>query len=100
MGNTNRNRAKPSGHHSGWRYLQVFIIFSGIDIVSRIMAIVEGWWYYITSNKKKTELSKPRTAICNLCQHKNKKLNSCNECGCFLPAKTRVEDAECPFGYW
>ena len=78
----------------------MYIILSGIDTMSRLMAIIEGWWYYVTSNKKKTELSKPRTAICNLCQHKNKKLNSCNECGCFLPAKTRVEDAQCPFGYW
>jgi hypothetical protein len=78
----------------------VFIILSGIDIMSRIMAIIEGWFYYVTSNRDARARSKPRTAICNLCQHKNKKLNSCNECGCFLPAKTRVEDAQCPFGYW
>jgi hypothetical protein len=49
---------------------------------------------------KNNEISKPRTAICKLCQHRDKVLNSCNACGCFLPAKTRVEDAECPFGYW
>jgi hypothetical protein len=66
----------------------------------RIGAILEGWWYLLSSNKEKTELSEPRTAICSLCQHKDKLLNSCNACGCFLPAKTRVEDAECPFGYW
>lgn len=68
--------------------------------MTRIGAILEGWWFYLSSNKAKTEMSKPRTAICSLCQHKDKVLNSCNACGCFLPAKTRVEDAECPFGYW
>jgi hypothetical protein len=68
--------------------------------MSRIMAIIEGWWYYVTSNKEANVRSKPRTAICKTCDYKNKKLNACNECGCFLPAKTRVEDAQCPFGYW
>lgn len=59
--------------------------------MTRIGAILaEGWWFYLTSNKAKTEMSKPRTAICSLCQHKDKVLNSCNACGCFLPAKTRV----------
>lgn len=49
---------------------------------------------------KNNELSKTRSAICSPCQHKDKRLNSCKECGCFLPAKTRVDDAQCPFGYW
>jgi hypothetical protein len=66
--------------------------------MNKIAAIIKGWWYLLFG--KNTDLSKPRTAICALCQHKDKRLNSCKECGCFLPAKTRVEDAECPFGYW
>ena len=66
--------------------------------MSKVRAIIKGWWYLLRG--RNNELSKPRTAICSLCQHKDKLLNSCNACGCFLPAKTRVEDAECPFGYW
>jgi hypothetical protein len=66
--------------------------------MKRIGAIIEGWWFMLRG--KNNELSKTRSAICALCQHKDKVLNSCNACGCFLPAKTRVEDAECPFGYW
>jgi hypothetical protein len=68
--------------------------------MTRIRAIIEGWFYYLTSNRDARKRSKPRTAICNLCQHKDKRLNACKECGCFLPAKTRVEDAQCPFEYW
>jgi hypothetical protein len=65
-----------------------------------LLAIIEGWWYYATSNREARARSKPRTAICSPCQHKDNRLNICKECKCFLPAKTRVEDAQCPFGYW
>ena len=71
-----------------------------MNTIKRIRSIIEGWYYYLISNRKKNELSDQRMLICFSCQHKNKKLNSCRECGCFLPAKTRVEDAECPHQYW
>ena len=68
--------------------------------MSKLSAIIRGWYYYLTADKKSRELSKSRTAICNNCQHRYKPLNICNSCGCFLPAKTRVEDAQCPNEYW
>lgn len=64
----------------------------------QLRSIIEGWWFMLRG--KNNELSKTRSAICSPCQHKDKRLNSCKECGCFLPAKTRVDDAQCPFGYW
>ncbi len=68
--------------------------------MSKLSAIIRGWYYYLTASSKNKKLSSERTAICNNCQHRYKRLNLCNACGCFLPAKTRVEDAQCPHEYW
>jgi hypothetical protein len=64
------------------------------------MAIIKGWYLYLTSDKKANLLSETRLPVCMHCQHRNKHLNVCNECGCFLPAKTRVKDEQCPHNYW
>ena len=45
------------------------------------------------------KLRKDRKPICDKCIHKSN-INTCNLCGCFLPAKQRVEDEECPMGEW
>jgi predicted Zn-ribbon and HTH transcriptional regulator len=41
-----------------------------------------------------------RAAICNSCEHLNKTLSICKQCGCFMPAKTRLNWARCPIGKW
>ena len=45
-----------------------------------------------------------RIAICRDCEFnywkKNKKRLWCKECGCFVPAKARVESEKCPKGFW
>ena len=65
-----------------------------------IESIVLGWYYYLSGNKETRALANDRMKICDLCQHKDKTLNICKSCKCFLPAKTRVKDAQCPFDYW
>lgn len=39
-----------------------------------------------------------RIAICRSCEHY--KLFVCTQCGCFMPAKTRLKFAECPIKKW
>jgi hypothetical protein len=41
-----------------------------------------------------------RAKICNECEHLNKVLSQCRKCGCWMPAKTRLNWAECPIGKW
>ena len=41
-----------------------------------------------------------RAKICNECEHLNKVLGQCRKCGCWMPAKTRLNWAECPIGKW
>lgn len=42
--------------------------------------------------------AKERMEICKACP--NLKLNFCKECGCFMPAKTKLKWASCPIGKW
>jgi hypothetical protein len=41
-----------------------------------------------------------RLATCFTCEARNAKLNTCTVCGCYLPAKTRLEKSECPMDMW
>ena len=49
--------------------------------MSKLYAIIKGWYYYLTASSKNKKLSSERTAICNNCQHRYKRLNLCNACG-------------------
>ena len=39
-----------------------------------------------------------RIKICRQCEHY--KMFICTQCGCFMPAKTRLKGAECPKQFW
>lgn len=45
------------------------------------------------------EEHKNRLSICEKCDKRNK-LNMCTECGCFVIAKTKLKNAECPLNKW
>ena len=55
----------------------------------------------LTGNLKfaSDEIAQTRMDICNKCDAKND-LNICTACGCFLPAKTKLANAECPMNLW
>lgn len=44
------------------------------------------------------EVAAERLSICNGCEFL--KLKICKQCGCFMPAKTKLAKAECPIGKW
>ena len=46
------------------------------------------------------EESKVRVDICHSCEHFISLTSQCKECGCFMKAKTRLPNAECPVGKW
>ena len=68
--------------------------------ITRYKHIIQGWYLMIKDDKQTRELSKERLAVCKLCPKRNRYLDQCTECGCFLPAKSRVIDADCPLGLW
>lgn len=67
--------------------------------MKRLTMILEGWWLFITSDKRTEALAKMRKATCDTCPQKTR-INTCALCGCYLPAKRRVPEAECPAGNW
>lgn len=40
-----------------------------------------------------------RLNICDKCEFFTK-AKRCNQCGCFMVAKTKLKDATCPMGKW
>lgn len=72
--------------------------------MSKIKAIVEGHTNFVKSkttgaNEEVEELASQRLAICDSCSKKTK-TNRCSECGCYLPAKTRSLNSNCPLNKW
>lgn len=45
------------------------------------------------------EIAKERIAICEQCPMLNA-LRQCDECLCFMDAKTKLPNADCPLGKW
>lgn len=41
-----------------------------------------------------------RKNLCYNCEIRNEKLNTCTACGCFIPAKIRLKDEQCPLEKW
>lgn len=44
--------------------------------------------------------NKRRIKICMSCNKYNKYVRTCKECGCFMPAKTKLKGSSCPIGKW
>lgn len=46
------------------------------------------------------EVSKQRFDLCNSCPELIKLTKQCKQCGCFMAAKTKLDNATCPLGKW
>lgn len=47
-----------------------------------------------------TKIVENRMSICEGCPHLMKMTKQCEKCGCFMVAKTKLKNAECPIGLW
>lgn len=64
--------------------------------MKKIGRIILGWWYWVTNQNNK--LARERLKICLKCS--DRKGGICNLCGCFLNAKARLHEEECPIQKW
>ena len=46
------------------------------------------------------EIKIKRLLICNTCDQFNKRLKTCKQCGCYMPAKTMFATSKCPLSKW
>lgn len=47
-----------------------------------------------------TVVAKERLEICKACPELIQLTTQCKKCGCFMEAKTKLPNAECPIGKW
>lgn len=59
-------------------------------------------WDFLNPNTEyaSSEESEGRYNICKECPFLNDITKTCKECGCFMPAKTKLKEATCPVGKW
>lgn len=48
---------------------------------------------------KKSKQAQDRLIVCASCEFKTT-MNTCAECGCYLPAKSLVKEEHCPKNKW
>jgi hypothetical protein len=46
------------------------------------------------------KIKQERMTICRSCEYFNHSFSTCQECGCYMPAKATFASAECPQGKW
>lgn len=66
-----------------------------------LQEIYNGWKNYIFPNPEIEEIAKKRIAICvnNKCGKFTFK-KTCKICGCYMPAKVRSMNSNCPIKKW
>ena len=59
-------------------------------------------WHVVNKNIPKIddELSKARYDICLSCDKFINLTKQCRECGCIMPVKVKLQNAQCPLEKW
>ena len=72
-----------------------------MEYLKKLNQIVEGYSKLLLSTDDK-ELTHSRAEICASCEINDDNICSHNRggCGCYIPAKVRCKDCECPFNKW
>lgn len=64
--------------------------------MKKLFNILKGWFIFMFY--KRSEMAKARLVICFQCPLRKGII--CGDCGCFLKAKTELDDEVCPVGKW
>lgn len=66
--------------------------------MSKLKEITEGWFNHIFPSEEIKKLAEKRANICASCPSNIN--NICDDCGCYLPAKTKSPSSNCPKKLW
>ena len=53
-----------------------------------------------SKNHVDPQVAKQRLSMCIECDRLFSLTNQCKECGCFMPVKVKLREADCPIGKW
>ena len=57
-------------------------------------------WLNPSTPRTSEDIAESRLKICQTCEFFKKNGSRCKKCGCFMKAKTSLEQARCPVGKW
>ena len=59
-------------------------------------------WHLLDPSRqiKDKSIIEKRMDLCNGCEFLTKTTKQCQKCNCFMTAKTRLANADCPIGKW
>jgi len=67
----------------------------GID---KLKSILDGWKNIVWPDPVVKKIAEERATVCADCTGDHNRMNWCNQCGCFIPAKARSLAEVCE--YW
>jgi len=69
--------------------------------MSKFKEILTGWANLVFGNKEIKKMASERMAVCARCPHASAKMYlHCDVCGCYIPAKARSRESDCPLNFW
>jgi hypothetical protein len=67
---------------------------------ARVQEVAEEVAERVQGQLAPTDVAKKRIEICVECPSLIKLTKTCKECGCFMTAKTKLLNVECPLNKW
>ena len=61
---------------------------------------VKPWDLFNGSPRSPEEVAQYRLEICKGCDFFRPRTQTCKKCGCFMAAKSMLQNAKCPIGKW
>jgi hypothetical protein len=69
--------------------------------MATLKEIFKGWRNLAFGNLEVRKLAQTRMSVCSKCHHASAKTYlHCEVCGCYIPAKARSPESECPLNFW
>lgn len=68
--------------------------------MSKLNEIYTGWKNLIFENETIEIIAKERIRICVEECTELSEINTCKQCGCYIPAKCRSQQSRCPLNKW
>ena len=66
----------------------------------KLKNIYNGWKNFIFPDEETEKIAKERAVECAGCKYLSSRFTVCKLCKCYIPAKIRVLDEQCPIKKW
>ena len=78
----------------------IYLLWAIIEYMSDKEKDVRPWDLFNGSPRSPEEVAEARLEICKGCDFFRPRTQTCQKCGCFMAAKSMLQNAKCPIGKW